>query len=180
MKRRAMLHICALLVGGAWGMSTSVETQAAASEASPLSAPAGDAVAKLWASSLPDPAGRPQSLARFAGQVVVVNFWASWCGPCVEEMPSLAALYNQYRTKGVDFVGIGVDSAANVSKFLATVKVDYPIYVAGFGGADIARQFGNGPGALPFTVIVDRAGKIRYAHLGIVKPGELKRELDRL
>ena len=144
------------------------------------SEPAPNAVHALWASTLPDSEGTPQSLARYAGHVVVVNFWASWCGPCVEEMPSLSTLSNEYKSKNVKFIGIGVDSAANVAKFTRNVKVDYPLYVAGFGGADVARQFGNGPGALPFTVIIDRSGAVRYAHLGAVKIDDLRRVLTGL
>jgi thiol-disulfide isomerase/thioredoxin len=112
--------------------------------------------------------------------VIVVNFWASWCGPCVEEMPELSALQREYAKKGVQFVGLGVDSTQNVKTFLQKVKVDYPVYVTGFGGADLAREFGNNAGALPFTVVIDAKGQIRSTKLGQIKPDELKQTLDSL
>ena len=138
------------------------------------------AVSTLWSTKLPDAAGVQQSLAQFKGKPLVVNFWASWCGPCVEEMPALSAMQQKFAPKNIQFVGIGIDSAANVHKFLGSVKVNYPIYVAGFGGADLARSFGNDVGGLPFTVVIDRAGRVRYTKLGKVDPKELTRELDAL
>lgn len=139
-----------------------------------------DAVRALLASSLPDPAGQPQSLAQYRGKVTVVNFWASWCAPCVKEIPALSALQRRYANKGVRFVGIGVDSARNVSQFLSKLTIGYPVYVAGFGGADLARQFGNQAGGLPFTVVIDKAGHVRYLKLGEIDATRLSTELDAL
>src|SRR5271165_2410948 len=76
------------------------------------------AVTQLWAASVTNPDGRPQSLNLFKGHPVVINFWASWCGPCVEEMPALAQLHREYAKKGIEFVGLGVDSPKNVKTFL--------------------------------------------------------------
>ena len=122
----------------------------------------------------------PQSLSLLKGHPVVLNFWASWCGPCVEEMPSLSALHREYAKKGIEFVGLGVDSDKNVKNFLQKVRVDYPVYVIGFGGADLARAFGNSAGALPFTVVIDAKGVVRSTKLGQIQPGELKATLDAL
>ncbi|CAN7211462.1 TlpA family protein disulfide reductase [Trinickia sp. LjRoot230] len=139
-----------------------------------------DAVAQLLAAPLAAPDGKPGGLAAFKGQVLVVNFWASWCGPCVREMPALAGLARQYAGKGVQFIGIGVDSEKNVQSFLHKVPVDYPIYVSGFGGADLARHFGNLAGGLPFTVVIDANGAVRSTKLGEISPNELRRTLDAL
>jgi thiol-disulfide isomerase/thioredoxin len=145
------------------------------------SAPAdADSVARLLNAPLTDPTGKPETLAPFKGRVLVVNFWASWCGPCVEEMPTLARLSRQYEKKGVQFVGIGIDSASNVQTFLQKVPVDYPIFVGGFGGADLARGLGNGAGALPFTVVIDAKGAVRSTKIGQIAPDELQRTLDAL
>ncbi|ABC36532.1 thioredoxin family protein, putative [Burkholderia thailandensis E264] len=147
----------------------------------PASAPAASsAVDTLWAASYPDVDGKPQRLAAFKGQKLVVNFWASWCGPCVEEMPELVRLSREYEKKGVRFIGIGVDSEQNVKNFLKKVPVDYPIVISGYGGADLARNFGNTAGALPFTVVIDETGKVRETKLGQIHPDELKRTLDTL
>ncbi|MDN7996220.1 TlpA family protein disulfide reductase [Burkholderia multivorans] len=140
----------------------------------------GNPVEQLWAAPLTGVDGKPATLAAFKGQKVVVNFWASWCGPCVEEMPKLVALSHQYGQKGIRFVGIGVDSGQNVKNFLQKVKVDYPVFVSGYAGADLARNFGNTAGALPFTVVIDATGKIRETKLGQIQPAELKKTLDAL
>ena len=137
-----------------------------------------DAVSQLFASALTAPDGSPGELAPFKGQVLVVNFWASWCAPCVREMPALSGLARQYADKGVKFVGIGVDSQKNVEAFLRKVPVDYPIFVSGFGGADIARRFGNTAGGLPFTVVIDANGTVRSTKLGEITSAELRRALD--
>ena len=139
-----------------------------------------NAVTQLWAAPVTNADGKPQSLSLFKGHPVVVNFWASWCGPCVEEMPSLAQLHREYAKKGVEFVGLGVDSDKNVKAFLQKVPVDYPVYVIGFGGADLARAFGNNAGGLPFTVVIDAKGNIRSTKLGQIQPAELKHTLDAL
>ena len=139
-----------------------------------------DAVAQLWKAQLQNADGTSQDLATFKGKPIVVNFWASWCGPCVKEMPTLAAMHREYEKKGITFVGLGVDSQKNVNDFLKKVPVDYPIYIAGFGGADLARSFGNGAGALPFTVVIDSKGVVRSTKLGEIDPKELKQTLDAL
>ncbi|KNE75819.1 Cytochrome c-type biogeneis protein ResA [Candidatus Burkholderia crenata] len=140
----------------------------------------GNAVDDLWKTQLQNAAGTQQALASFKGKPIVLNFWASWCGPCVKEMSTLAALHREYEKKGITFIGLGVDSEKNVNAFLQKVPVDYPIYVAGFGGADLARSFGNNAGALPFTVVIDAKGVIRSTKLGEVDPKELKATLDAL
>lgn len=155
-----------------WNHGGSLENTA---EAAPA---AGNATDQLWAASLTDVDGKPQTLAAFKGQKVVVNFWASWCGPCVQEMPELVKLSHEYAKKGIRFVGIGVDSDKNVKAFLQKVKVDYPIFVSGYAGADLARNFGNTAGALPFTVVIAQNGKVLETKLGKINPDELKHTLD--
>ncbi|KVP43072.1 TlpA family protein disulfide reductase [Burkholderia ubonensis] len=180
MKRMLTLAVVAAaavaggLAAGHWFRGGPAENVAEAATAP------GDAVAQLWAAALTDADGKPATLASFKGQKVVVNFWASWCGPCVQEMPELVALSHEYRQKGIRFIGIGVDSGQNVKNFLQKVKVDYPVFVSGYAGADLARNFGNAAGALPFTVVIDEHGKIRETKLGQIQPAELKKTLDAL
>ena len=90
------------------------------------------------------------------------------------------ALHKQYSVKGVNFVGIAVDTPQNVQGFVGRVHVDYPLVVAGFGGGDLARQFGDAQGALPFTVVIDATGKVRSTTLGQVQPAKLSAVLDAL
>ncbi len=138
------------------------------------------AVSQLFGAQVTSPDGKPESLAGLKGKPLVVNFWASWCGPCVKEMPELSALQREYAKKGIQFVGLGVDSNANISAFLKKVPVSYPIYVTGFGGADLARAFGNNAGGLPYTIVIDANGVVRSTKLGEIKPDELRHTLDSL
>ncbi|WP_296227535.1 TlpA family protein disulfide reductase [Ralstonia sp. UBA689] len=142
------------------------------------SAPADSAVAAFFGSKLPDANGAPIDLNAFRGQPVVINFWAPWCGPCVEEMPELSALAQEQKAKA-KFVGIGIDTAANIQTFLSKIPVTYPVAVAGFGGTELGRQFGNEAGGLPFTVILDAQGKISFRKMGRVHADELRRALQR-
>ncbi|WP_175963113.1 TlpA family protein disulfide reductase [Burkholderia pyrrocinia] len=181
MKRMLALAVVAAaavaggITAGHWFRGNADDGVAVASPAA-----AGSPVDQLWAAALTGVDGKPATLAAFKGQKVVVNFWASWCGPCVEEMPELVALSHQYKQKGIRFIGIGVDSEQNVKNFLQKVKVDYPVFVSGYAGADLARNFGNTAGALPFTVVIDATGKIRETKLGQIQPSELKKTLDAL
>jgi thiol-disulfide isomerase/thioredoxin len=177
----ALLAIAVLATGGGFYASHLLtgSPPAEAANAS-TSAAKGNPVDQLWAAQMPNAAGTTQSLSAFKGRPVVVNFWASWCGPCVKEMPTLAALHREYEKKGIAFVGLGVDSQKNVDDFLKKVPVDYPVYVAGYGGADLARSFGNDAGALPFTIVIDAKGVIRSTKLGEVDPKELRQTLDAL
>jgi len=159
----------------------STETaQSAADRVPATSTPASGAVAQLLNAPLRDVGGKPQTLAAYKGRILVVNFWASWCGPCVAEMPELVRLHDAYAGKGIQFIGIGVDSAQNVQNFLKKIPVDYPILVSGFGGADLARSLGNAAGALPFTVVIDANGVVRSTKLGQIAPADLGKVLDTL
>lgn len=156
----------------------SPEAPSAHASATDPASPGPHAVDQLFAAALTDPVGKPGGLSQYKGKVLVVNFWASWCGPCVHEMPTLAELSRRYGPRGVQFVGIGVDSQHNVASFLGKVHVDYPIFVSGFGGADLARALGNAAGGLPFTVVLDANGVVRLTKLGEITATELGRTLD--
>ena len=133
-----------------------------------------DAVALLLAQTLPDAAGAPLPLARFGGRPLVVNFWATWCPPCVEEMPELSALHDELAPRGVRFVGIGIDSADKIAEFARRSPVSYPLAVAGARGLELVRRLGNPSGALPFTVLVSAGGTISHRVLGRVDVGRLR------
>lgn len=128
--------------------------------------PSDLAVSLLFAQSLPDATGRTLALSGFAGKPLLLNFWATWCPPCIEEMPELSDLHRDLSVRGLQTLGIAIDSAAKVAEFAAKRPVSYPLAVAGMGGTELVRQFGNPTGALPFTVIVDRRGRIVHRILG--------------
>jgi thiol-disulfide isomerase/thioredoxin len=125
-------------------------------------------LAALWQLEFPDPQGKSQALSQWRGQVLVLNFWASWCAPCREEIPDFVALREQHHQKGVEFVGIAVDNAANVAQFLQTQAISYPILVGEGAAHSLSRELGNPSGALPFTIVLDRNGNVVFTHLGRV------------
>jgi len=129
--------------------------------------------ASLRAARLVDLNGRPRALAEWAGKVVVVNFWATWCAPCLEEIPLLMAARKAHAGKGVDVVGIAVDQVSKISEFAAKLSIDYTLLLAGTGGLDLMRGLGNQSGGLPFTVFLDRAGTLVRKKLGVLRQPEL-------
>lgn len=144
----------------------------------PAAPAAEDPVAALMQLQLPDLNGATQSLAAWKGQPIVVNFWATWCAPCVKEMPELDALQKKYPQ--IKFVGIGVDSAANMQKFVEKVQVSYPLWVMGAGAIDTLRKLGNPSGGLPFTIIFNADGSINRKILGEIQPDDLSQTLSSL
>jgi len=127
----------------------------------------------LYSKTFPDAAGKEYPLSALKGHVVVVNFWATWCVPCVEEIPSLSKMSASYAKK-VEFVGIGIDSAANVAEFQKKIGPSYPLLVASSDGSDLVRAFGDPQGGLPFTIVIDKKGNIRNIKLGPVDEAELR------
>lgn len=144
----------------------------------PAAPAAEDPVAALMQLQLPDLNGATQSLAAWKGQPIVVNFWATWCAPCVKEMPELDALQKKYPQ--IKFVGIGVDSAANMQKFVEKVQVSYPLWVIGAGAIDTLRKLGNPSGGLPFTIVFNADGSINRKILGEIQPDDLSQTLSGL
>lgn len=132
----------------------------------------------LYEATLPDLTGSPVALRQLLGRPAVVNFWATWCAPCVEEMPHLDALSKSL--PDIQFVGIGIDTASNISQFITKIPVSYPLYVAGHAGIALVRELGNAAGGLPFTVLLDAEGRIFDTILGQVSPEDLNIKIGRL
>jgi thiol-disulfide isomerase/thioredoxin len=132
----------------------------------------------LYEATLPDLTGNPVALKQLLGRPVVANFWATWCAPCVEEMPHLEALSKSLTD--IQFVGIGIDTASNIAQFITKIPVSYPLYVAGHAGIALVRELGNAAGGLPFTVLLDAEGRIFDTILGQVSPEDLNVRIGRL
>lgn len=145
-----------------------------------VSAPAQDAARLLWSASLNDPSGQPVALERFQGQPLVVNFWATWCAPCIKEMPELSRVHDEFAPRGIRMLGIAIDSPTPVREFASRQPVSYPLVVGGLSGTELVRQFGNESGALPFTVLLAADGRIVWRHLGIVDVQMLRDQLARI
>ena len=138
------------------------------------------AVETFYQRTLPDAKGAPAAMSQWKGRLLVLNFWATWCAPCVEEMPELTALQKELQAKNIQILGIGIDNAANISAFAEKYQIGYPLYVAGIDGSELSRALGNQAGGLPFTVLVDASGKVRKTYLGRLKMNDLRRDLSAL
>lgn len=136
------------------------------------------AVDLLLGMSMPDAQGNMTTMADFRGRPLVVNFWATWCPPCIGEMPELDQIQREYAGRGLQILGIGVDTATNIREFADKTPYSYPLLVAGAGGSELSRRFGNQVAALPFTALVDRQGRIRRKILGRFVNAELRAAID--
>lgn len=128
----------------------------------------------------PDLSNRQRSVSEWRGKVLLLNFWATWCPPCREEMPELIALQKQYSEKGLQVVGIAIEDKDPVSEFLDFVDMNYPILIAGDAGLPLARQLGNTMGAVPYTLVVDRQGRIVYSQPGQVTKDKMQQIIEPL
>ena len=143
-------------------------------------APAPATATGLMGLALPDPTGKEQRIDQWKGKVIVVNFWATWCAPCREEMPEFIKAQTEFGSKGLQFVGIAVDQADKVAQFEKEIGLNYPTLVGGFGAMELSKTLGNKLMALPFTVIVDRQGAIVHTQLGLLKPEKLAQVVKQL
>jgi thiol-disulfide isomerase/thioredoxin len=128
----------------------------------------------LMAVRLADVEGRQQPLDQWRGKVLVVNFWATWCEPCREEIPAFVKLQEKYRARGLQFVGIAIDQRDKIQIFAQQFGINYPVLLGGIDAVEISRQSGNRVGALPFTVVLDRHGRIVGRELGKASEARLE------
>lgn len=135
--------------------------------------------AKFFDAKFTDVQGKIVDLSTLRGKTVVVNFWSTWCPPCVEEMPMFSDVQTAYKDKNVVFVGIAADQADNVKKFLKNTPVNYPIAVGGQPGFDLSREMGNRHDAVPFTLIINPQESISTRHFGIYTRKDLESDLNK-
>jgi thiol-disulfide isomerase/thioredoxin len=128
----------------------------------------------LMAARLPDMNGKLRALEQWRGKVLVVNFWATWCGPCREEIPAFIKVQDKLGAKGLQIIGIAVDQQDKVRPYAAEMKINYPILVGDLEAIDLARQAGNRLGGLPFTVVFDRQGTAVHSQLGGINQQKLE------
>lgn len=135
---------------------------------------APDASQTFFAQRYIDAQGRQRAVSEWQGQTLIVNFWASWCAPCVEEMPDLQAIRDEYQAQNVEVLGIAIDTPANVAKFQERFNIRFPLLVAGAHGEALAAQLGNPTGQLPYTVLISSNGNVLHRKLGRIRPDELR------
>ncbi|KAB8043680.1 TlpA family protein disulfide reductase [Janthinobacterium aquaticum] len=175
---------CAIvaLLFGAMGVYVGMhkKTEPAAPVTTTIAPGATGPVTELYALSLPDAAGTTQALSQWKGKNLLVNFWAPWCPPCVQEMPELSEVQGEFAAKNLQIIGVGIDSASNIATFANKVKIAYPVYVSGMSGTELSRHFGNATGGLPFTVLIGADGEVKKTYLGRLKFDQLRADLAKL
>lgn len=132
----------------------------------------------LWAAEFKDLSGKPVSMASLRGKPLVINFWATWCGPCKEEMPDFQRFALSEPGKIAQIVGIGIDSASNMQAFSKELGISYLLLESGMAGISILKAVGNKSGALPYTIVVDSRGIAVLTRLGVLKYDELQQAVS--
>lgn len=129
----------------------------------------------LWALDFAAPTGGERlRLADFRGKPLLLNFWATWCPPCIEELPLLSDFYRENAAKGWQVLGIAVDQVGSVNRFLANSPVPFPVVMAGVAGMDLVKLLGNQQGGLPFTVVLGADGRVAQRKIGKLSADDLR------
>lgn len=150
----------------AWG------SWAFAQESMPSAAP-------LFAATLHDLDDKPVAMSAFQGRPLLVNFWARWCGPCKEEIPELIKARAKLKGKGLEVVGIAIeDNAGAVRDYAKAYEIDYPVLLAKDKGIPLMQALGNPKAGLPYTLAIDRNGRVVYKKLGLLKKADMDAALD--
>ncbi|WP_293006220.1 TlpA disulfide reductase family protein [Nitrosomonas sp.] len=129
----------------------------------------------ILAASLPDLQGENQEISQWLGKVMVVNFWATWCTPCREEIPEFIEAQKKYGEQGLIFIGIAIDQADKVKMFSQEFGINYPVLVGSFDTWSLLEAAGNRHSALPYTVVINRSGELVENYLGRVDLKKLEK-----
>lgn len=129
----------------------------------------------IWSQTFPGLAGQPAiEMAAFKGKPLLLNFWATWCPPCVEELPMLDQFYQAQRAKGWTVLGLAVDKEEAVARFLQRLPLTFPVAIAGMQGTALSRDLGNSAGGLPFSVIYDKHSRVQHRKMGQLLASDLQ------
>jgi len=165
-RRRALLYAC---VGGAAALAG-----AGAAWWKWRPGESGDDVtAQFWPMTFEAPTGTTLAMQTFRGKPLLLNFWATWCPPCVEEFPVLDAFFKQNSARGWQVLGLAIDQPSAVRSFLRRTPVSFPIGLAGLGGSELSKAFGNAAGGLPFSVLIGASGQVLQRRIGRVSEKDL-------
>ena len=172
MKRRQLMLggvAAAAALAGAWV----AWWQASRSPIQGGSTGGADALDAFWAQTLDTPEGTKLALAQFSGKPLLVNFWATWCPPCIEELPLLDRFYRENQSKSWQVVGLAVDQPAAVRTWLQRQPLSFPVAMAGFAGTELSKSLGNLSGGLPFTVVFGASRQLLHRRSGKVSSEDL-------
>ena len=161
MKKTPLLIIAVALLGLGGGFILNQWLSQSKSASAPVPQTHSD---QRPAFTLLDVEDKPRSISDWDGQVILVNFWATWCPPCVREIPAFNKLYDTYKDKGFVIVGIALDNKQDVIDFVDPMGVEYPILLGEQQGITLTQAYGNHLGVLPFSVLIDRQGRITERH----------------
>ncbi len=134
----------------------------------------------FFSAKFPDSQGKMQALDKWRGKTIVVNFWATWCSPCRDEMPELSEVQNKYAKKDLIVLGIATDDVDNIHEFMQTTQVSYPLLAGDMDAMDLSGILGNSKGVLPFTMVFDQNGNVVKTFEGRVSQLELEEILQPL
>jgi len=139
-----------------------------------------EAVLNFWMQSFERPEGGTLLMQEFQGKPLLINFWATWCPPCIEELPLIDAFYNRNKSKSLQVIGLAVDQPSMVRRYLTQKPLSFPVGLAGFNGTELGRALGNAQSVLPFSVIFDAKGRLLAQKAGKLDQADLEAWLKKV
>lgn len=139
-----------------------------------------ESVQNFWAQSFERPEGGTLSMKELQGKPLLINFWATWCPPCIEELPLIDAFFNQNKAKSLQVVGLAVDQPSMVRRYLSQKPLSFPVGLAGFNGTELGKTLGNAQSVLPFSVIFDAKGGLLAQKAGKLEQSDLDAWLQKV
>ena len=153
-------------LGGAW-LQRQDSTSGGTARGEPLDA-------GFWTRRFDRPEGGELEFAQLKGKPVLLNFWATWCPPCIEELPMIDRFFKDHASNGWQVLGLAIDQPSAVRKFLERTPVSFPIGLAGLEGTELVKQLGNTGGGLPFTLVLHNDGSVAARKMGKLEPADLE------
>ena len=176
MNRRKLALGCAAAIAAAAGVAVSWQKfqphELTAAEKA-RAKPASEGEGAFWNLSFDTPDGQSLAISSFKGKPLLLNFWATWCPPCVEELPMLDNFYKTSQAANWQVLGLAVDQPSSVRKWLQAKPLAFPVAMAGLNGTELSKTLGNLSGSLPFTVVFSKSGEILVRRIGKVSPEDL-------